>query len=81
MQQQDAAGGRVQSTDLGEVGGEDAPLSPQLARQPSLLAGLGDVYHHVPHPDRELVSRVALEVHQHQDLCRGGPPAKTGQRE
>ena len=55
-------------TDLGEVGREDASLSTQLALQPSLLAGLRDVFDHIPRPHCDLISHGALEVDQHQHL-------------
>lgn len=59
----------VALTDLDKVGREDASLSSQLPLQPPLLAGLGDVFDHIPRPHCDLVSHGALEVDQHQHLC------------
>lgn len=55
---------------LHKVNREDAPFSSQLAVQPSLLAGLGDIFEHISRLHCELVRRRALEVQQHQHLCR-----------
>lgn len=58
-------------TDLDEGGREDASLSSQLPLEPSLLAGLGNVFNHIPHRHCELVTHGALEVDQHQRLYSG----------
>lgn len=54
---------------LDKVGGEDAPLPPQLPLQPALLTGLGYILDYVSGSDRYLIRHGAFKVHQCQDLC------------
>lgn len=56
---------------LDKVCREDASLSSNLPLEPSLLAGFGDVFDHVPCLHCELVSHGALKVYQHQHLYSG----------
>lgn len=54
---------------LDKVGRENASFAVQFSHEPSLLTGLGDVFHHIPHLHRELVTHASLKVDQDQHLC------------